>query len=140
MGRGLSKLQRFILAEAASRRRVHYADILIGYFHWEPILKLSRYALGDKTGGFLGFPEKVMTEEDVGVLAYPGGQKFSKKEIGEKNYRAAMASLSRSVRKLANRGFLTIIEGAYAKWTAVEITGEGRECIKANTKESFPQC
>lgn len=46
MGRGLSDLQRYVLARAGEQERVYYADILEGYFGWRPRRPLRRYGLG----------------------------------------------------------------------------------------------
>jgi hypothetical protein len=43
MGRGLSKLQTFIVQRAAERERLYYAEIFVDYFGWQPKTH-TRYA------------------------------------------------------------------------------------------------
>lgn len=45
MGRGLSNLQRFIMAKAAEHKRLYYAEILAGYYGWEPARPIRRHEL-----------------------------------------------------------------------------------------------
>jgi hypothetical protein len=84
MGRGLSELQRYILAEAAERDRLDHAEILAGYFGWQ------------------GRPGRNHSSR-VGQ----GG--FSRAGIGEQIYRKVMATLSRACRRLAQRGLVTCV-------------------------------
>jgi hypothetical protein len=112
MGRGLSRLQRHILAEAGRRSRVFYAEVLAGYFGWAPKYPLKR--------------------DSDGTLAGPGDQKFSRRGVGEKVYRKTLATLSRSCLRLQQRGLVTCLRGEYGRWAAVEITDKGREWLSAN--------
>ena len=64
--------------------------------------------------------------EDVGVLTNPGEYFFSRQAIGEREYNRVMATLSRSCRRLEERGLVTRIQGAMAGWSAVKITEEGK--------------
>jgi hypothetical protein len=104
MGRGLSDLQRYILARAATVPRLHYVDILAEYFGWE--------RGGWDTNGH-------------------SGQHFSRRRIGEKRYGKTMATLSRSVFRLQDRGLVVWMTG-WAKWSAAEITDKGREWLSVN--------
>lgn len=133
MGRGLSELQRYILSEAGKRRRVYCPDILEGFFGWKPICPMDRHRGGDVVRGFGGLPDTVRPADDDGVLSSPGRQYFSLAKIGERTYRTVMASLSRSIRRLEERGLVTVLKGAYAGWTAVEITERGRTWLTVNT-------
>ncbi len=112
MGRGLSKLQRFILSKAAHQQRVYYCEILADYFGWQPLKKFKR---GECT-----------PTEDVGVLTNPGEYFFSRQAIGEREYTRVMATLSRSCRRLEERGLVTRIQGASTHWSGVEIREEGK--------------
>jgi hypothetical protein len=96
VGRGLSPLQRHILAEAAKVERLYYADILSGYFGWQK------------------------SRAWVGSL-----QNFSMREIGEARYRRTMAVLSRSCARLAERGLVRMAHsmawtGASITWEGRE--------------------
>ena len=52
---------------------------------------------------------------------------FSKKEIGEKPYRNAMASLSRAFGRLEARGLIVRTHSVMAAgWTGADLTDEGR--------------
>lgn len=129
MGRGLSKLQRFILSEAGLRRRVYYADILMGFFGWKPRWKPHRY--GDER-----FPAE--TPEENGLLWAPNSQRFRPREIGEKTYRKVRATLTRSCQRLADRGLIVCYQGAYAHWSGVEITDQGKEWLSVNMVANLP--
>ena len=57
--------------------------------------------------------------------------KFSKKEIGEKPYRSAMASLSRAFGRLEARGLVVRTHSAMAAgWSGADLTDEGREVAR----------
>ncbi len=56
---------------------------------------------------------------------------FSKKEIGEKSYRSAMASLSRAFGRLEARGLIVRTHSMMAAgWTGADLTDEGREVAR----------
>ena len=112
MGRGLSELQRFILSKAAHQKRVYYCEILADYFKWKPVRKFWR-------------------DKDTGELKDPVGQHFSRQAIGEREYTRVMVTLGRSCLRLEKRGLVTCIQGAYAHWSAVKITEEGKT-LEAN--------
>jgi hypothetical protein len=130
MGRGLSPLQRHILAEAGRRRRVFYAEVLEGYFGWEPVRPLKRYKAGDKEG----YPkQRPIPREQVGMLRSPGDHYFSRRAIGAARYNSAMASLSRACARLGDRGLVTCLYGTVCRWSGVEITDKGSEWLSVNT-------
>ncbi|MCA1717285.1 MAG: hypothetical protein LC781_10785 [Actinobacteria bacterium] len=115
MGRGLSELQKTVLRLAHENRErgtgarplpdggqlgtdVKYPEVLEAYFGWEPDSRprSSRYF------------------------------DFSKKDIGEKAYRSARASLSRGFSRLEARGLIVRTHGAMAAgWTGADLTEEG---------------
>jgi hypothetical protein len=122
VARGLSGLQRWILVEAGKREKaprdgvpgkdnilLYYCDILAGYFGWEPASD---------------------------ILAKPSGRHFSPTEIGVKQYRRTMAALSRSCRRLKDRGLVVWRNGESSsggsRWAAVELTDEGRKWLSVN--------
>lgn len=121
MGRGLSELQKHILNKANQLGRVYYADICEGYFNWKPIKPIKRYEETKKD------PPK-----QIGRICYPGSQFFSRQQIGEQEYRKVMASISRSCRRLHDRGLVTWIAGEIAHWSGVELTDRGREYVSVN--------
>jgi hypothetical protein len=118
-------LQRFILAEAEkrhmlgqlrkiptmsngvvirdSRADLYVSEILQGYFGWKPLSPIRM------EGG----------ERNIGYH-------FSRRRIGEATYRKVMATLSRSIRRLEERGLVEYVKG-YCAWTAVVITATGRQ-------------
>jgi hypothetical protein len=97
MGRGLSNLQRWILSEARRRGWLEYDEIYQGYFGWR------------RTGPY--WPNELR-------------QTFSPRDIGEGEYNRVMATVSRSVRRLEERG-LVRLTGDYLG--QLELTGAGRE-------------
>ncbi len=95
MGRGLSDLQRWILAEARKQDRLYYADICEKYYGW----RRKYHTWGD--------PFSV------------GCNKFYRSEIGHREYNRVMATISRSCRRLEKRGLVRCISGMYSRWAAV---------------------
>ena len=111
-------LVELILQEASKRSRLYYTEVLIGFYGWEPCLRIERKPDGD--------------------MISPGSQYFSRKEIGPKRY-AAMVSLSKACRRLAERGLARALQGTYAKWSGVEITASGRLWLSANKSNIMRQ-
>lgn len=122
MGRGISPLQRTILVIADRNKRngtgaeseskggdVLYWEVLVEHFGWTPKHR-DRY----------------------GVL------KFSPAEIGEARYNAALASVSRAMWRLGQRGLLTCKQGR--AWSGGDLTPLGQELastLSVNRAESF---
>lgn len=96
MGRGLSDLQRWILAEARKRDRLYYADICEKYYGW---------------------PRK--TDSQGNPLSI-GSQHFSRSEIGEREYNRVMATISRSCLRLEKRGLVRCLVAKSSRWSGVE--------------------
>jgi hypothetical protein len=113
VGRGLSDLQRFVLARAGERPRLYYAEVLVEWFGWTPGRPLKR--------------------NDAGTLHDPGGRNFSPAKIGPARYNQVMTTLSRVCASLRRRGLVTCLTGRLARWSAVEITDKGREWLSVNT-------
>ena len=105
MGRGLSDLQRWILAEAQKRDRLYYFHICEGYYGWKRRLD------------FYG-----RTPDDS-----PGPHKFSPAQIGEREYARVMSTISRSCDRLAKRDLVMCLVGKTSRWSAVEVTEKGAE-------------
>jgi hypothetical protein len=111
VGRGLSDLQRWILKEAASRdcfsaaeaRRLHMAEILVGYFGWRPE---NRGSLRDNS------------------------HHFDRLQIGLRTYQNVKSALCRSVRRLEERGLVKHWIGLQC--AAVSITSKGRAWLSVN--------
>ena len=105
MGRGLSKLQHYIVAIAAAAPDLLYiGEILAGFFGWEPI-----------------HPIRDESRKRVGFYC------FSRKSIGEKRYAKTMATVSRTCRRLEALGLVERQQGL--AWSGVRITPKGRECL-----------
>ena len=86
-----------VFADYQEGTDVTYPQVLAGYFGWE----------GTRAGG--------------------GVYRFSKKEIGEKPYRSAMASLSRAFARLEARELIVRTHSMMAAgWTGADLTDEGR--------------
>jgi hypothetical protein len=113
MGRGLSELQRWILQEASGVDRLYYADICSGYFHW--------------------------TRARNPGADLPGHQRFSRRTIGEQRYQAVMATLSRTCKRLWQRGLIEWPTAAQSHWAAVVVTDQGREWLKVNSRQILHQ-
>jgi hypothetical protein len=118
MGRGLSDLQRWILREGTRRERVYYADILAGFFKFRPLDGIQH-----EDGKFTTRSGQV-----VGL----GSPKFCPDEIGRSAYRTALAVISRSCARLADRGLVTCLQGRYSRWAAVTLTDEGVAWVRNN--------
>jgi hypothetical protein len=108
MGRGLSDLQRFILAEAGKRERVHPCEVLAGFFGWEPNQPLRA---GER----------------------PKGVNFFRGRVGRAAYRSAMASLSRSIRRLEGRGLVKCWDYQSGRAWFLCITDKGRQFLSVKT-------
>jgi hypothetical protein len=78
MGRGLSPLQRWIMREVETAGKLYYVDIYTRYFGWQPT---SRAWSKD-------------------------GQHFSPTSIGLREYRRVVATVSRSCKRLEQRGLV----------------------------------
>jgi hypothetical protein len=131
MGRGLSDLQRWIVIEAAKRKVLSHADILMGYFGWKAERRVNRY--GDE-----GFPIKNRWDHK-GDLVHPGARYFSRAKIGEKEYANTRGTLTRSCNRLAERGLVKLLCGYYSPWAGVKITDKGRLWLSVNSEANLPQ-
>jgi hypothetical protein len=128
MGRGLSDLQRFIVAEAGRRGRLYYADVLHHFFGFPPSRGALRYHKPSDRVGQSGPPAfDPSSWADGGQLAHPGNQKFSPAQVGRQRYHSVCASLSRACLRLQARGLVTCLRGAMSHWAGVELTDKGRE-------------
>lgn len=126
MGRGLSKLQEFILCEANRLGRCYYADVLEKYFRWIPIRPIERFSETD-ADIVTGQPHQTGTPKELtGRIKYPGLKYFSPGLVGKKEYQKVMATLSRSCERLRERGLVNCLQGADQHWAAVELTELGR--------------
>lgn len=113
MGRGLSPLQQTILRLAYQNRMadsgyqdearadVFYCEIFESHYGWPSIWKNSRKA---------------------------HGQKFTKAEVGERQYNAAHAAVSRAALRLEQRGLVTCVRGF--SWAGVNLTEAGNRIAK----------
>jgi hypothetical protein len=113
MGRGLSPLQEWILREARQRRRIYSADILAGFFGWQPSKPMDRHQTG----------------EQAGELKYPADYYFSAIRIGARKHQRTVATVSRSCKRLQERGLVKRVQGTPPRWPGVEITEEGRRAL-----------
>jgi hypothetical protein len=73
------------MQEVGSRGTLYYAEICAGYFHWTPQQPIVR-----QEGGFPG----------------PSSPYFSPAQIGPQKYRAVRVTISRTCRRLAERGLV----------------------------------
>jgi hypothetical protein len=113
MGRGLSPLQKKILLMAYQNRTIkerkqgvdlRYPDVLREWWGWEPVL-WPRWEKGERCDAI--------------------SRHFSKRQIGEREYRSAEASLSRAVGRLAERGL--VYRARLFGHGVVDLTEEGTE-------------
>jgi hypothetical protein len=113
MGRGLSDLQKKILHMAYQNRTIkerkqgvdlRYPDVLREWWGWEPV-RGPRWEKGERCDA--------------------SSQYFSKRQIGEREYRSAEASLSRAVGSLAERGL--VYRARLFGHGVVNLTEEGTE-------------
>jgi hypothetical protein len=152
MGRGLSKLQRWILSEAGKAKRLYYSEILVGFFGWKAEYPMPRFGTTftelvstrelkrslESLGVFGTMPpfeekEVPVKEEAVGSLIYPYMHTFSKQKIGAQVYNRTMAALSRACRRLQKRGLVNRLVSAHSHFSCVEITEKGREFLSVNS-------
>jgi hypothetical protein len=124
MGRGLSSLQRYIVAKAATVERLYYFEILQDYYGWRNH----------------GRPERrynPITQKFTHEQYYPPGtQKFWPDEIGREQYHKILVTLSRTIARLQQRGLVTWLSGGRSHWSGVEITPEGRRVAAALQPEA----
>jgi hypothetical protein len=135
MGRGLSPLQRWILQEAATHNVLYSAEILAGYFAWEPREPFHRVGEGNLAWWT---PERLQSSQhykDFKPGDMPGGgvQYFSREAIGRDRYNRTMATLTRSLKRLADRGLVTRWWGGAGHATHIRITDTGREWLSVNS-------
>jgi hypothetical protein len=55
----------------------------------------------------------------------PGSQKFDRRDIGAQTYDAVLAAVSRSVRRLEDRGLVQRVSGALTHWSGLNLTEDG---------------
>ena len=101
MGRGLSKLQQFILKKASREGDIGPPDILEGFFGW----KKTRLPLR------------------------PGGHRFSPPEIGTDRYHKTMVTLSRSIRRLEGRGLVQREVAHWGNRFCLRLTDAGKRWL-----------
>lgn len=135
MGRGLSELQKDILrlayvnqhspevnpADLNLKRRadVLYPEILHACYGFEPVVRWW-------AGRELSVKESFLF----------GGQIFDRHAIGVDRYNRAQAAVSRAVLRLAERGLIQCVQGAYAKWTGADLTAEGVKVVEGSWQAS----
>jgi hypothetical protein len=108
MGRGLSPLQAWIVRQSARRSLLFYPEVLVGYFGLRP----------NRTQW------------------YPGSQWFAPDAIGRRRYRSALSALSRSCRRLEERGLVECICSRCSHWAGVVITEAGRQWVDGHPDPS----
>jgi hypothetical protein len=137
MGRGLSDLQRWILQQASERTRLYVPEICQGFFGWQPKTPLHRYGESDHP---TRQPSKEWGERDGDMIPF-GGQYFSRKEIGAREYRRVMVTISRALSRLQGRG---LVEGSWWERPTigihffapnVSLTEQGRTWLSVNTHD-----
>lgn len=126
MGKGLSPLQKTVLRVALKNRDAGdgaqgtrgcdalYREILAEHFGWPIPERSSKRTYGAKH--------------------------FTKAAIGESRYRSNLASLSRAMLRLSERGLTECIRGLY--WAGCNLTPEGEKTARAlmvNKVETFHQ-
>ena len=106
MGHGLSELQRSLLTLAGR--------------------KFDKWAGRDSLSQVLFYSEALMH-----CFAWTkNAGRFPRRNIGAAQYNKAMATISRSVRRLEARGLVEKHKGPY--WTGFKITPEGRDVLRAS--------
>ena len=124
MGRGLSQKQQNVLVLALEKRRD------------DPDRNVDLYC-AEMLHHLWGFPYK------FGRREFGHGQNFDQDQIGRRPYRSARASLSRSLRRLEDRGLVERYDGVSAKWVGIELTSAGEDVasgLSVNTAENLPKC
>jgi len=123
MGRGLSTLQKQILVLADQCERqgkgiLHYCVIYQRVYGWE-VAWWAPYEGRDALGWW---------SKDNGQPVYHWrcGHLFDPELVGRKAYSVATSAVTRAVSRLERRGLCRVFCGAYAKWTAVQLTEAGR--------------
>jgi hypothetical protein len=130
MGRGLSKLQQFILCEASKLGRCYYADVLERFYHWEPVCSIERHS-NLQSDIIFGESELKGADSDfLGQIKYPERNYFSPKLVGLKEYHKVMATLCRSCARLRDRGLVHCWQGNGQHRTSVELTDRGRAWVQ----------
>ena len=111
MGRGLSEIQKDILRLAVVNRDdperkastdLYYGQVYVDVFGWKVKHKYRRP-----------------------LSEHPGGQNFDLDEIGRKHYDVVLASVSRAVRRLEERGLVVRMVGSTCHWAGLNLTDQG---------------
>ena len=111
MGRGLSEIQKDILRLAVVNRDdperkastdLYYGQVYVDVFGWKVKRKYRRP-----------------------LSEHPGGQNFDLDEIGRKHYDVVLASVSRAVRRLEERGLVVRMVGSTCHWAGLNLTDQG---------------
>lgn len=134
MARGLSPLQRFILARAGEVARVFTVDVLEGYYGWRPAVPIHRWGptYPHPIEGELPTPPEL-----VGTVAAPGVRRFSRRAVGGSLYHKVLVTVGRAARLLEGRGLVRrVIPRTGPGW--VEITDEGREMLRKLEARKHP--
>jgi hypothetical protein len=113
MGRGLSKLQHWILQQTGARGGITNTEILQGYFSWPE----KRPVYGWRSQGY---QEPIWT--CVREAAFPLS------EIGKQRYHVVTVTVSRSIKRLYQRGLMCSI---YLD-DKMRLTEQGQEWYRLN--------
>jgi hypothetical protein len=125
MGRGLSDLQRWILRECVAGDHVgmYYWHICLHYFKWPAH---TQHQPND-------FPQHFSVGNPI----------FRSQDIGVKEYRRVMATISRSCARLQARGLIEVSPLRYKGSGAIAagcvyITDAGKEWLSVNDVHNLP--
>ncbi|MDD1678198.1 MAG: hypothetical protein LUO93_03315 [Methanomicrobiales archaeon] len=129
MGRGLSLLQKWILVHALENRQN------------EPSREISSGAdlyTKEILAGFFGFPiKKECKNESTNPQETFADQLFFMHVVGKKKDRSAIATISRSVSRLQEKGLIHLIQGT-ARGSGVTLTEKGMQ-IASDFKFVWPK-
>jgi hypothetical protein len=116
MGKGLSEQQKLILSLALKNRAAENKSKPsngVDLYECE-VLETNPLFARNTIGSLRDSNGKIQ-----------GGQHFYKSRIGIYEYNAACASVSRSFRRLEERGLVTRLEGAVSWWAGISLTEAG---------------
>jgi hypothetical protein len=116
---GLSRLQRQILEIAAEGRQARLArggDNGVDVYSSQLLHRIWGFDAGQEN--WRRGPRAFSWEHH-----HVGSPLFNPDEIGRAKYNAAKASLSRALRRLQDRGLVTLLRGRYSQWAGIALTG-----------------
>lgn len=117
MGRGLSEQQRQVLTTALENRLIEsrdYDSSGADLYEYEVLATIPVFS-----------ENIIWSLRDRDGSRTPGSNHFKQSAIDEKVCNRARASISRTFRRLEQRGLVERMEGRYSRWSGINLTSDG---------------